>query len=453
MTNKIIKINDAECTFDSSVKMVDNILFELINSNKNKNISLSYDDDESVSAMSEYYFDDITAKTELISLNSSAENAISTDDTVEVYALHSDEIGFNYRGPKVLPINEMPVTICTANTIGSVRSRKLFRILFDSGSSGCWIKRSAIPKEVVPKELKQNKTANTLAGKLSANKMVILRDIRLPEFDKNRRINEQRALVFDNTNCKYDMILGTNFLSKTGIKLDFDTGEMKWYDNVLPMRPRCGLTSMDFDDMVDQYYIQVEDEFFGEDWLNCFATQILDAKYEFTDVTEVVNTMDHLNQKQKDDLLAILKKHQKMFDGTLGVYPHKKFHIEIEPDAKPVFSRPYSIPRIHLQVFKKELDHLVQIGVLVPQQESEWASPTFIIPKKDGRVRWISDLRQLNKVVKRRQYPLPIINDILRKRTGYQYFTKLDISMQYYTFELDKKKSRSMHHHHSIWHV
>ena len=62
-----------------------------------------------------------------------------------------------------------------------------------------------------------------------------------------------------------------------------------------------------------------------------------------------------------------------MFDGTLGVYPHKKFHIEIEPDAKPVFSRPYSIPRIHLQVFKKEVDHLVQIGVLVPQQESEWA--------------------------------------------------------------------------------
>ena len=90
-----------------------------------------------------------------------------------------------------------------------------------------------------------------------------------------------------------------------------------------------------------------------------------------------------------------------------------------------------------METFKKELFHLVELGVLERQGGSAWSSPSFIVPKKDDRVRWITDLRELNKCVKRRKYPLPIINDVLRKRTGYSFFTKLDLSMQYYHFELD----------------
>ncbi len=54
--------------------------------------------------------------------------------------------------------------------------------------------------------------------------------------------------------------------------------------------------------MEDMIHIQVKDELFGEEWLKCFATEILDAKYEKTDVAEVIKGLTHLNAHQKNRL-------------------------------------------------------------------------------------------------------------------------------------------------------
>jgi len=133
-----------------------------------------------------------------------------------------------------------------------------------------------------------------------------------------------------------------------------------------------------------------------------------------TSTDDNVQQLDHLTPQQKKDLKEVLNTYTKLFNGTLGVYPHGKSHINLAYGAVPKHARPYPVPVIHLDVFKKELLHLVEIGVLSPQGANEWASPTFITPKKDGRVHWVSDLRELNKVVRRKLYPLPIIQDILR---------------------------------------
>eukprot|EP00957_Ditylum_brightwellii_P001521 118742-Ditylum_brightwellii.AAC.2 len=55
--------------------------------------------------------------------------------TLKVYQLEAETSTYNYRGPKVIIKNETLATICTANTIGYLQSRKLLKVLLDSGSN------------------------------------------------------------------------------------------------------------------------------------------------------------------------------------------------------------------------------------------------------------------------------------------------------------------------------
>jgi len=208
-------------------------------------------------------------------------------------------------------------------------------------------------------------------------------------------------------------------------------------DQVIPMKPLLNWTNEAVAlQVIDCMSIIVDDNLDAGIEIQS-QPSIKEAKYEKIDTNEVARSQKHLTQEQQDKLAKLLSRFSKLFSDNLGHYPHRKIHLELEPGAIPKHQRPFSVARTHLEVFQKELQHLVEVGVLSPQGASEWAAPTFIIPKKDGRVRWVSDFRELNKVIKRKIYLLPRITDILPKRTGYAFFSKLDISMQYYTFELD----------------
>ncbi len=130
------------------------------------------------------------------------------------------------------------------------------------------------------------------------------------------------------------------------------------------------------------------------DWYGptCYASEILDVKYGKVSTDDVVDQLTHLNDKQKQGLKVLLKDCTRLFYSTLGMYLHEKFHIQLIPGAQPKHSQPYAIPCTHPAAFKKELDCLLQIGVLSPQGFSKWGSPTFVIPKKDNTVCWVRNL-------------------------------------------------------------
>ncbi len=64
--------------------------------------------------------------------------------------------------------------------------------------------------------------------------------------------------------------------------------------------------------------------------------------------------------------------------------------------------------------------------------------------KKYDQVRQISDLCSLNKCTQWKQYLMPVIHDIMYQILGYKYIIKLDISMQYHTFE-PNDESQELH--------
>ena len=82
------------------------------------------------------------------------------------------------------------------------------------------------------------------------------------------------------------------------------------------------------------------------------------------------------------------------------------------------------------------------LGVLSKVNRSEWAFPAFTIPKKDGTLRSIADLRELNKRIKRKPFPIPKIQDMLQKLQGFMYASSLDLNMGYYHIELSPNSSR-----------
>ena len=82
------------------------------------------------------------------------------------------------------------------------------------------------------------------------------------------------------------------------------------------------------------------------------------------------------------------------------------------------------------------------MGVLRKINNSEWGAPTFIQPKKNGTVRFLSDFRELNKRIKRKPYPLPKIQDLLLNLEGFTYATSIDLNMGYYHVKLTPDSSR-----------
>jgi hypothetical protein len=111
--------------------------------------------------------------------------------------------------------------------------------------------------------------------------------------------------------------------------------------------------------------------------------------------------------------------------------------------VSPYHGQAFPVPKMHKDTLIKEVERLVKLGLLERQPSLEWARPSFIIPKKNRTVCFLSNFWEVNKrLITRKPFPIPTLSRVLQELEGFTFAMALDLNMGYYTIRLDPNASR-----------
>ena len=117
--------------------------------------------------------------------------------------------------------------------------------------------------------------------------------------------------------------------------------------------------------------------------------------------------------------------------------------MHVEPEERPKFFKPHSVPYALREPIEEELDRLEHEGIIDKVTHSEWATPLVAVPKADGRVRLCGDFKvTVNPSLSVEQYPLPKVEDLLATLAGGTKFTKLDLTQAYLQLALHPESKK-----------
>ncbi|GJV58207.1 reverse transcriptase domain-containing protein [Tanacetum coccineum] len=169
-----------------------------------------------------------------------------------------------------------------------------------------------------------------------------------------------------------------------------------------------------------------------------------------------------LKDEEKAALIKVLKSHKRAIAWKLsdikGVDPEFYTHkILMEEDYEPTVQSQRRVnPKIH-DVIKKEVEKLLDAGLIYPISDSPWVSPVHCVPKKGGITviknddndliptrlvtgwRVCIDYRKLNEATRKDHFPLPFMDQMLERLAGNQYYCFLDGFSGYFQIPIDPK--------------
>ena len=132
-----------------------------------------------------------------------------------------------------------------------------------------------------------------------------------------------------------------------------------------------------------------------------------------------------------------------VFADGLGRCTKAKASLKLQEEAGPVFRKSRPVPYASIPKLEKELDRLVDMGVLSPVTHSDFAAPIVIVKKKSGEIRLCADYSSgLNDALQDYHHPLPTPEDIFSKLNGGVYFSNIDLAEAYLQMEVEEDSKK-----------
>jgi hypothetical protein len=157
-----------------------------------------------------------------------------------------------------------------------------------------------------------------------------------------------------------------------------------------------------------------------------------------------VSISDTLSNDETWRLVTTLEKYQSVIGYSLkdlkGISPSLCTHRNsIEQDHKPIHEHQRWLNNVMREVVKKEVLKLLKVRVIYPVSDSEWVRPVQVVSKKGGMTvihneknelipqgtvtswRMCIDYRRLNKATQKDHFPLPFIDEMLKRLTNHSF--------------------------------
>ncbi|GJR48993.1 reverse transcriptase domain-containing protein [Tanacetum coccineum] len=187
-------------------------------------------------------------------------------------------------------------------------------------------------------------------------------------------------------------------------------------------------------------------------------------EYAFLEGDDKLNVIiaKDLKDEEKAALIKVIKSHKRAIAWKLsdikGVDPEFcTYKILMEEDYEPTVQSQRRVnPKIH-DIIKREVEKLLDAGLIYPISNSPWVSPVHCVPKKGGITvvknddndliptrlvtgwRVCIDYRKLNEATRKDHFPLPFMDQMLERLAGNQYYCFLDGFSGYFQIPIDPK--------------